>query len=124
MKEAFIMYMDGYLVNHEKEARKRKAIKKLLSSKIHENLLHLVSLVGSSSSGWVSVGGSPDRSSKLIINNEISSASERMGAGWKINGIFLLFYSIDKVLTMEFAYLWLLNIKTFRLKREIKCENC
>lgn len=63
-----------------KRKQEKKSDKKMLSSKIHENLLHLVSLVGSSSSGWVSVGGSPDRSSKLIINNEISSASERMGA--------------------------------------------
>lgn len=44
--------------------------------------LHLVSFSGSGSS--TSNGGSPvkgsDRSSKLIINNEISSTSERMGA--------------------------------------------
>lgn len=43
--------------------------------------LHLVSFAGSSSSGRHSPAwGSPDRSSKLIINNEISSASERIGA--------------------------------------------
>lgn len=44
--------------------------------------LHFVSLSGASCSSVV--GGSPvrgsDRSSKLIINNEMSSTSERMGA--------------------------------------------
>jgi hypothetical protein len=65
-----------------------------MSLKIHGKKIwsrsHLVSFAAasSSSSGRAAaaapVGGSADRSSKLIINNEISSASERMGAVEKL----------------------------------------
>lgn len=55
--------------------------------------LHLESFVGSSSSCCALLplqapplaSGSAERSSKLIINNEISSASDRMGAVERLN---------------------------------------
>ena len=51
-------------------------------SEFHSHLLSFVCSSSSSCGDEAPASGSSERFSKLIMNNEISSASERMGAVW------------------------------------------